>query len=452
MLRKLCNWTIPPQTGKKRAVSSLPEPEAVNRPSMAAQAAESVVIEMAGADQLPVRRKGASKPVSVDRLAALVETALPADFGGVSRIGFETAWEAMAPETRRALTDDLTCYLGWSASEKRQAFPADPEDLVRYLRWLEQGRGFRPATLTRRIASISRLHRMLSLSSRDTLPTRAAMVADALKAARRRKGSQQRQAAGVRLGPKMNPQDEVEGVTLAMLFSVCGSDLQGLRDGALLAVAFESGLRVSELAAIHIRDVDPQADGRGILAIGKTKTDQEGEGRYAWLSVDTMRRIGAWLEASGLEDGPLFRRVGVDRRLGRPARPPQDYFSIPGQTRRWQERLQGSPAEPPTARYAIGEGPLTRQGIGVIYKRLVRAVIDEGMVELEPGREGDLVRAISTHSMRVGLTQDLFASGEDGAGVCMAIGWTSVSTALRYVRKQSVKGGAVSRVMDGLRN
>ena len=43
------------------------------------------------------------------------------------------------------------------------------------------------------------------------------------------------------------------------------------------------------------------------------------------------------------------------------------------------------------------------------------------------------------------------ASGEDGAGVCQAIGWKSVSTALRYVRKQSVKGGAVSRVMDGLR-
>ncbi|MBK8631861.1 MAG: hypothetical protein IPN84_17280 [Sphingomonadales bacterium] len=53
--------------------------------------------------------------------------------------------------------------------------------------------------------------------------------------------------------------------------------------------------------------------------------------------------------------------------------------------------------------------------------------------------------------MRVGLTQDLFASGEDGAGVCQAIGWKSVSTALRYVRKQSVKGGAVSRVFDGLR-
>ncbi len=433
-------------------MSTPPNPDLVKRPPLAAQAAESVIVEVAGADWLPVRPRGAPKPVNVDRLAALVETALPTGFGGVSLIGFETSWEAMAPETRRALTDDLTCYLGWSALEKRQAFPADPEDLVRYLRWLEQGRGFRPATLTRRIASLSRIHRMLNLSSRETLPTRAAMVADALKAARRRKGSQQRQSAAIRLGVPMSPQDEVEGVTLTMLLAVCGSDLQGLRDGALLGVAFESGLRVSELAAIRIRDVNPQADGRGILAIGKTKTDQEGEGRYAWLSADTMRRIGAWLDASGLDEGPLFRRVGVDRRKGRPARPPQDYFSIPGHTRHWQERLRGKPAVPPLARYAIGEGPLTRQGIGAIYKRLARAVIDEGLVKVEPGREGDLLRAISTHSMRVGLTQDLFASGEDGAGVCQAIGWASVSTALRYVRKQSVKGGAVSRVMDGLRS
>ena len=129
-------------------MNAFPNPDAVKRSSLASQATESVVIAVAGADQLPIRRKGAAKALSIDRLTALVEAALPEGFGGVSLIGFETAWEAMAPETRRALTDDLACYLGWSALEKRQAFPADPENLVRYLRWLEQGRGFRPATLS----------------------------------------------------------------------------------------------------------------------------------------------------------------------------------------------------------------------------------------------------------------------------------------------------------------
>jgi site-specific recombinase XerD len=432
-------------------MESAPARDTVTGRTEGNQGDAGTLIEVAGAEQLPARRKGAAKPVTVDRLAALVADALPDDFCGVSLIGFETAWEAMAPETRRALTDDLACYLDWCASERRQAFPADPEDLVRYLRCLEQGRGFKPATLTRRISSISRIHRMLALSSRDSLPTRAAMVADALKAARRRKGTQQRQAAGIRLGKTLNAQDEVNGVTVAMLLLVCGGDLQGLRDAALVSLAFDTGLRVSEVAAVRIDDVEPQQGGRGILTIGKTKTDQEGQGRFAWLSAETMRRIGAWLEAAVLAEGALFRRVGVDRRQGRPAHAPQAYHSIPGHTRHWQERLRGSPAEPPRLRYAIGEKPLTRQGIGVIYKRLVRSVINEGLVEVELGREGELIRSISTHSMRVGLVQDLFASGEDGAGVCQAIGWTSVTTALRYVRKQSVKGGAVSRVFDGLR-
>ncbi|MBK8631863.1 MAG: hypothetical protein IPN84_17290 [Sphingomonadales bacterium] len=83
---------------------------------------------------------------------------------------------------------------------------------------------------------------MLDLSRETPCQTRAAMVADALKAARRRKGSQQRQAAAIRLGVPMSPQDDVDGVTLTMLLAVCGSDLQGLRDGALLGVAFGVGL------------------------------------------------------------------------------------------------------------------------------------------------------------------------------------------------------------------
>ncbi|MBK8631862.1 MAG: hypothetical protein IPN84_17285 [Sphingomonadales bacterium] len=108
----------------------------------------------------------------------------------------------------------------------------------------------------------------------------------------------------------------------------------------------------------------------------------------AWLSS----RYDAADWGRGLKPQALMKDrcfgAWCDRRLGRPARPPQDYFSIPGHTRHWQERLQGKPAVPPLARYAIGEGALTRQGIGAIYKRLARAVIDEGLVKVEPGRKG----------------------------------------------------------------
>src|SRR3546814_17941548 len=87
------------------------------------------------------------------------------------------------------------------------------------------------------------------------------------------------------------------------------------------------------------------------------KTDQEGEGAWAWLSAETMRRVGAWLEASGIEEGPLFRRVGVDRR-----------------------RVRASDSETALARttYSIGTAPLTRQGVNGLYPRVPPAAFDLG--------------------------------------------------------------------------
>jgi hypothetical protein len=70
---------------KKRAVTTLSDPEAIQRPSNASQSHESLAIEH-WADQLPVRRKGAAKPLSVDRFTALVSDALPTGFGWVRAV------------------------------------------------------------------------------------------------------------------------------------------------------------------------------------------------------------------------------------------------------------------------------------------------------------------------------------------------------------------------------
>src|SRR3546814_8577436 len=105
--------------------------------------------------------------------------------------------------------------------------------------------------------------------------------------------------------------------------------------------------------------IDPQQDGSSTQFIPFSKTDQEGEGAGAWLSAETMRRVGAWLEASGIEEGPLFRRVGVDRR-----------------------RVRASDSETALARttYSIGTAPLTRQGVNGIYRRVALAAFELGLV------------------------------------------------------------------------
>ena len=102
-------------------------------------------------------------------------------------------------------------------------------------------------------------------------------------------------------------------------------------------------------------------------------------------------------------------------------------------------------------RHYIGDKALTRQGVVAILRRRVREAIDLGHVELEPGMEAETIQALSAHSFRVGLTQDLFAAGEDGAGIALALRWSSPTTALRYARELAVGSNAAARVLGKLR-
>src|SRR3546814_20251362 len=99
-----------------------------------------------------------------------------------------------------------------------------------------------------------------------------------------------------------------------------------------------------------------------------------------------MARLSAWLLASGLSEGPVFRRINV-------LTSPPD------------------PAGQRVVRHYIGAKSPTRQGVVAILRRRVLEAIDLGHVELEPGLAGETVRGLSAKSFRVGLTQDLVAAG-----------------------------------------
>jgi len=192
------------------------------------------------------------------------------------------------------------------------------------------------------------------------------------------------------------------------------------------ALAYDTGLRVSELVAVRVADLRPVADGSGRLDITHSKTDQDGEGALAWVSGETMRRLSDWLLASGITEGPVFRRVNL--------------LSTPG-------AAEGQHI----ARHFIGAKPLTRQGVVQILRRRVEAAIEFGEVTIALGRKGEVVRSLSAHSFRGGLTQDLFAAGEDGAGIALALRWSSPTTALRYARELAVGSNAAARVLGKLR-
>jgi integrase len=423
--------------------SGLSVPENVNVDGMdviepvSAVDAKQTTILVRGSDPLPRRPARRAQATTPDeRLITTLAQAAPPDLPPVSQFSLETALEAMAPASKLALSADIDCWLAWCAHEHRRPLPADSEDLVRYLRALEAD-GKKPATLTRRIASLATAHRMLELGG-EMPPTSVPMVRNALRANKRRQGAAQRQAAPLRFGGELG---EARGFTISALLAACNGDVQGVRDAALLSLGYDAGLRVSELTAVEIKDLRPQPDGSGLLHLPRSKTDQEGLGAWAWLSADTMRRVATWQSQSEVREGVLFRRVGIDRRRQR-AKEIADA--------RWGEADEQGAAMLVT--FTVGEAPLTRQGVTGIYRRIALTAAQAGLVDVPAGELDVAIAALSTHSLRVGLTQDLFAAGEDGAGIALTLRWSSPSTALRYGRQLHVQSGVAARVLSRIRS
>jgi site-specific recombinase XerD len=353
------------------------------------------------------------------------------DWSKAQPLAIEAAADAMAPATKAAIVADLKCFLRWCLLQRpiATAVPATPETLVLYLRWLARASDTRaaakPATLARRLASIARVHRILGYGDTEALPTQAGMVRDTLKGIRRKSGARQRQAAPLRYGQAMSSADVApDGVTIEGLLAACGDDLVGLRDAALCSMAYDAGLRVSELVAAKVEDLKRMSDGSGRLDIRRSKTDQEGEGSIVWLSAETMDRLSVWFTESAIAEGPVFRRINI----------------LP---------YKGAEEGETILRHHIGANGLTRQGVVSILRRRATAAIEGGHAAIEPGQ--DPVAAISAHSFRVGLTQDLFAAGEDGAGIALALRWSSPTTALGYARELAAGSNAAARVLGRVR-
>jgi integrase len=133
-----------------------------------------------------------------------------------------------------------------------------------------------------------------------------------------------------------------------VLEEITGRDLDGperlraLRDAALLAASFAAGgRRVSEMLALHGEDLERIAapeDGSGpayMITVRQSKTDQEGEGFRVALHGEGAVRMAAWLEASGIQEGPLFPGISRGGKLfTRPMSRVQAWAIV----KRWCER------------------------------------------------------------------------------------------------------------------
>ncbi len=175
------------------------------------------------------------------------------------------------------------------------------------------------------------------------------------------------------------------------------------RDAAMIAVAYETQLRRSSLVALDVAQVRWESDDTALVLVAKAKEDQEGQGRWTALSVETARRLRHWLALAGLTDGALFRRCP---RANQPDRVPE-----------WMRAAQ-----------RLRDGEVAR-----IYKR---RAIDVGLKATE----------IAGHSTRIGAAQDLVAAGFQTPEILQQVGWKSERMLARYTERLQAKRGAMARL------
>lgn len=421
----------------------------------------AVTIISPGRATLPQRSTGRA----IDRIAQLTEllSTLTGPHHAIDALNYRKALEARSANTVKALANDLACYAAFCRSQTGPSLPATPARVVAYCEYLE-ALGIKPATAARRLTSLSVIHGLLGVTS----PMREAVVRDTMAGYRRRRGTRQRQAGALRFGAGIEaafaPRGAEEGggqggqtsrkaFTLTILLAACDTDPPSLRDAALLSLGYDTGLRVAELVRVAVEHIQQAEDdsGAGILFIPRSKTDQIGQGAHAWISAESMRRIAAWLRVADIRSGPVFRRVGVQRRKARAALKPVAIGSLSPNAQLTEERLYGRKAQRAQIAYVLGERAITPAAVRLIIKRRALRAADLGLVELYGSELEAAVAQLSTHSLRVGLTQDLFASGADAGPIAQALRWTSTATALRYGRELAPASNATAQMLRDLR-
>jgi integrase len=167
----------------------------------------------------------------------------------------------------------------------------------------------------------------------------------------------------------------------------------------MLCVAYKTLARRGELVALEVKDLDFHPDGTGLAMIRRGKTDAEGQGRVAYLSRETVRRLRAWLESAKIGEGAVFRRLIGQAQIG---------------------------------------GPLNPGSIAPIFKRVASWI---GMPE-------KTVKRVSGHSTRVGAMQDLAALDIDLAAITHAGGWKSTRMPLKYAEKINAARSGMAKMAE----
>jgi integrase len=288
----------------------------------------------------------------------------------------EFAAAAKAGNTLRAYQADWEDFVAWCKAHQTAALPATPEAVALYL--TDRAAMLKVSSLARRLTTINRAHQAAELPSPATMQN--AVVSEVWKGIKRKKGTAQQGKK-----PLLTPD-------LRRIVAELPPELRGVRDRALLLAGFAGGFRRSELAALRVADLETTADGI-IVRLGRSKTDQEGQGRAVALPYGSdprtcpVRALRAWLDQAGIASGPVFR--AVDR-------------------------------------------------CGLASDQALHADSVAFLVKRAAGRAGLETAAYAGHSLRAGLATQAAMNGASELAIMKQTGHRSLATVRKYIREGSL--------------
>jgi integrase len=223
--------------------------------------------------------------------------------------GDPLVWSATATMVLRFIAHHL-----WDEAEREKnaghGMPEQVADVLRAEGRLKSTGPHAPATVRRRLALWSSLHRWRGLEGPFASPSVRNALRLAIRAADRRRARKSQSA--------------ITRDILDQLLATCGRGRAvDLRDRALLLLAFGSGgRRRSEIAKLKVEDLEerepvaadpaaPKGDKLPVLAIRlrRTKTASANAGESVLVVGRPVEALRAWLTFAKIDAGPVFRRI-----------------------------------------------------------------------------------------------------------------------------------------------
>ena len=272
---------------------------------------------------------------------------------------------AYAPSTIRAYRSNFEAFIKYCDENNVTALPAQPEIVAQYIIKLSDGR-LKSSSIKIAVASIAAIHNLNSVTD----PTQHPDVKIEMRRMYRTLGRYAKQAYGI----NKNLLDKMVAAT--------DDSLRGIRDKAILLIAYDSLCRRSELVSLEVEDVLIENDSIK-LKLRKSKTDPHGLGKNLHLSRDAQKTLKEWLDKSKISSGKLFRSITAIKKI---------------------------------------KSNLNVSQIARIFKKVAaNSLIDP-----------NIIKNISGHSMRVGGAQDLLKSGASLPIIMNRGRWSKTDTVLRY--------------------